>query len=226
MKRFKLILRQIESIGTLFSYIYPYKVSVKLNYIKNRLYTGWIKRFFYEFSGYAEYPIIISSPQCISIGKNTIIKKRARICANTHFGDMKYSPVIKIGNNCSIGSDCFLSAINRISVGNNVAITARTLVLDNVHGDFREKDFTYNQNPNIPDVFLQNVKTRKLHSDGPIIIEDDVHIGENCVILSGVTIGHNSVISANSVVTKNVPPYSIVSGNPGRVLVTFGKKSG
>lgn len=214
----------IQGIGTLFSYIYPYRLNTKLNNIKNHLYTGWIKRLFRKFEGYAVSPIIIHDPQCISIGKKTVINKRARLTAWTHFGGKDYNPVIEIGENCSIGSDCFLSAINRISVGNNVAITARTLVLDNVHGDFREKDFTYNQNPDIPDVFLLNVKTRELHSDGPIIIEDDVHIGENCVILSGVTIGHNSVISANSVVTKNVPPYSIVSGNPGRVLITFGKR--
>lgn len=210
-------------IGILFSYIYTFKLSQYRHNCIKYIYSGWIKRNFKKFEGTAEYPIIIHDPHCISIGKKTTIMKYARLTAWTHFHDKEYNPVIEIGENCSIGKDCFLSAINKIIIGNNVAITARTLVLDNVHGNFREKDYTFNNHPNIPDVFLQNVKTRELHSDGPIIIEDDVHIGENCVILSGITIGHNSVISANSVVTKNIPPYSIVAGNPARILVSFGR---
>lgn len=205
------------------SYIYTFKASNCIQASIKYIYSGWIKRYFNKFEGIAEYPIIIHDPQCISVGKNTYITKHARLTAWTHFHDKEYNPVIEIGENCSIGKDCFLSAINKIIVGNNVAITARTLVLDNVHGNFREKNYTFNNHPSIPDVFLQNVKTRELHSDGPIIIEDNVHIGENCVILSGVTIGHNSVISANSVVTKNIPPYSIVAGNPARILVSFGR---
>lgn len=53
---------------------------------------------------------------------------------------------------------------------------------------------------------------------GNITIGNDVWIGANCTILSGVTIGHGAVIGANSVVTKNVAPYAIVCGNPGRVV--------
>lgn len=53
---------------------------------------------------------------------------------------------------------------------------------------------------------------------GNIIIEDNVWIGEGCVILPNVKIGQNSVIGANTVVTKDVPRNSIVVGNPGRVI--------
>ena len=213
----------LQAIGYMLSYIYTYNLSLKFKAVFDCIYTGWIKRSFKKFEGYAEYGIIVHDPQCISIGKNTHICKRARLTAWTHFLGHEYKPSIEIGENCSFGSDCFLSAINGIKIGNNVAVTARTLVLDNVHGNFKESDFTFKNNPHIPDVFLQNVKTRELHSAGPIIIEDDVHIGENCVILPNVTIGHNSVISANSVVMKNIPPYSIVAGNPGRVVMSFGK---
>lgn len=58
---------------------------------------------------------------------------------------------------------------------------------------------------------------RSLFNKGPVIIEDYATIGENCCILPGVTIGHNSVIGANAVVTKSVPPFSIVAGNPAKV---------
>lgn len=54
--------------------------------------------------------------------------------------------------------------------------------------------------------------------DPGVIIEDDVWVGGNATILAGVTVGRGSVIGASAVVTKGVPPYSIVGGNPARVL--------
>lgn len=55
-------------------------------------------------------------------------------------------------------------------------------------------------------------------SKGPIIIKDDVWIGTNALILSGITISQGAVIAAGSVVTKDVPPYAIVGGNPAKIL--------
>jgi len=54
------------------------------------------------------------------------------------------------------------------------------------------------------------------HTKGEVVIGSDVWIGQDALILSGVTIGHGSVIAARSVVTKDVQPYSIVAGNPAR----------
>lgn len=55
-------------------------------------------------------------------------------------------------------------------------------------------------------------------SKGPVIIGQNVWVGDKATILPGVTIGDGAVIGANSVVTKDVPPYSIVGGNPAKVL--------
>ena len=55
-------------------------------------------------------------------------------------------------------------------------------------------------------------------SKGSIIVKDDVWIGANSTILSGVTIGQGAIVAAGSVVTKNIPPYAIVGGNPARVI--------
>lgn len=55
-------------------------------------------------------------------------------------------------------------------------------------------------------------------SKGPIIIGNDVLIGTNAIILSGVTIGDGSIIGAGAIVTKNIPPFSVVVGNPGKVI--------
>ncbi|MDV8927384.1 CatB-related O-acetyltransferase [Leuconostoc mesenteroides] len=55
-------------------------------------------------------------------------------------------------------------------------------------------------------------------SKGPIIVEDDVWIGEGAYILSGVKIGQGAVIAAKSVITKNVPPYTVVGGVPAKKI--------
>ena len=60
-----------------------------------------------------------------------------------------------------------------------------------------------------------------LDQDVPVVIEDGCRIGAHVTILKGVTIGKGSVIAAGAVVTKDVPPYSIVAGNPAKVIETF-----
>ncbi len=61
-------------------------------------------------------------------------------------------------------------------------------------------------------------KENEAWSKGPIVVEDDVWIGMNSLILSGVKIGQGSIIGAGSVVAKNIPPYSIAVGNPCKVI--------
>ncbi len=63
-----------------------------------------------------------------------------------------------------------------------------------------------------------NGKKQEAYSNGPIIIKDDVWIGMNSIIMSGVNIGQGAVIAAGSVVSKDVPAYSIVGGNPIKVI--------
>ena len=65
------------------------------------------------------------------------------------------------------------------------------------------------------------IKKQQLISKGPVIIEDDCWLGFETEILSGVHIGKHSIVAARAVVTKNVPPYSIVAGNPARVIKQY-----
>lgn len=109
---------------------------------------------------------------------------------------------ISIGNNFSMtgGSIC---AAKKIEIGNNVNIGANSIIMDT---DFHPL------NPDVRLVEPQNAET------APVLIGDDVFIGMNCLILKGVTIGKGAVVGAGSVVTKNIPPYCIVAGNPARVI--------
>ena len=113
---------------------------------------------------------------------------------------------LQIGESCRIHGTC-IHAFNRIEIGNNVLVAANTQIID---GNGHELSF--------PDV-ENRIKTTD--SGKPIYIEDNVWIGANCVILGGVTIGAGAVISANSVIHKDVPSNCVAGGNPFRVIKTF-----
>lgn len=192
----------------------------------NQLYTGWISRKFADFRGYVSGHIDIVGGKYISVGEGSSLQDGVRLLAWDKFErtGQTFSPQIIIGENCVIQKNCFLSAVDRIEIGDNVAITEHTIILDNTHGDFQDNHLTFNENPEVPDVFLKNAYTRDLFSKGPVVIENDVHVGMFCTILPKTHIGHHSVVAAHSTVSGNIPPYSLVAGNPGRVILTFGRK--
>ena len=211
-------------MGYLVSFVYTYRMANKFQQIMCSLYTGWLKRRFKRFDGNITGRIEIHEPQCISVGEKTTIQEGVRLLAWKKFYDQKFNPEIIIGKNSVIQKDCFLSAVDKIEIGDNVAVTEHTMILDNVHGDFQDNHLTFHENPEVPDVFLKNAYTRDLSSKGPVVIGDDVHIGMFCTILPGTVIGHHSVIAAHSVVSRRIPPYSLVAGNPAEVIMTFGRK--
>ena len=82
-------------------------------------------------------------------------------------------------------------------------------ILDNSHGETGYKSL------------IITPHERQLYSKGKIIIEDNVWIGDKVTILSGVKIGIGSIIGANSVVTKDIPPYSIAAGVPSKIIKRY-----
>ena len=60
----------------------------------------------------------------------------------------------------------------------------------------------------------------------PTVIEDEAHVGANSVVVAGVTIGKRCQVGAGSVVTKDIPPFSVAVGNPAKVIKRFNEKSG
>jgi acetyltransferase-like isoleucine patch superfamily enzyme len=96
-----------------------------------------------------------------------------------------------------------LCAAERITIGERVTVGANSIIVDN---DFHPMD------PEVRQRTSSGGKTL------PVTIEDDAFIGMNCLILKGVTIGQGSVIGAGSVVTRDVPPHTVVAGNPANAL--------
>lgn len=114
---------------------------------------------------------------------------------------------IKIGNNTGLSS-VIISARTNINIGDNVNIGGNVRIFDH---DFHPLE--YQQRRHDRDRNYDHVKTAE------IIIGDDVFIGTNAMILKGVHIGARSIIGAGSVVTcKNIPPDSVVTGNPAKII--------
>lgn len=144
------------------------------------------------------------------IYKGTIIKiwkgGRLKIAAHTEilYGTiiLTYGGTIQIGRNCSINPYCIIYGHGGVEIGDNVLIAGGTMIIPSNH--------TFS-NSKIPIAFQGNTAKG-------IVIEDDVWIGHACTILDGVKIGRGSVIAAGTVVTKNVEPFTVVGGVPGKVL--------
>jgi acetyltransferase-like isoleucine patch superfamily enzyme len=109
---------------------------------------------------------------------------------------------MKVGNNSSIGPYSYIGCSGYIEIGDNVMISPRVSI--------------YSENHNFSDpkmaVMDQGV-TRSF-----VKIEDDCWIAANTIILAGVVVGKGAIVAAGSVVTKDVPPYSVVAGNPAKTV--------
>ncbi len=131
----------------------------------------------------------------VTIGKHAIIRP-------TNIYGSAIGEGLKIGNNSSIGPYSYIGCSGFIEIGDNVMMSPRVSIYAENHL-FDDPELSIKE---------QGVKREFVK------IEDDCWIAANTVILAGVTIGRGSVIAAGSVVTKDVPPYSIVGGVPAKVI--------
>ncbi len=111
---------------------------------------------------------------------------------------INYGENIKIGKNVGIGPYCSIGAMSPVILGDDVRIS-RGVIIETGGLDFSK-----------PPPYQ--------HKSKPITIGNGVWLGTNSMIMAGVTIGNHAVIGANTVVTKDIPPYCIVVGQPFRIL--------
>ncbi len=113
---------------------------------------------------------------------------------------------IRIGNDVAITSGAKFHALKGITIGNKVLIGPNCMMRGGNH------------NTSVLGAYMYDVKEKLPENDLPIVIEDDVWIGANVTILKGVVIHTGSIVGAGSVVTKDVPEYSVVAGVPAKVI--------
>lgn len=144
--------------------------------------------------------------QNISIGDNVVISENSWLEAILSYNNKLFNPEININNNVSIGRGSVITAVLGIDIGDDTLIGPHVFITDHFHGD-----------NNIINKSIAPIN-RDLYSKGKVTIGKGVWIGFGAVILPGVIIGDYAIVGANSVITKNVEAYTIVAGNPAKLI--------
>ncbi|WP_303644583.1 DapH/DapD/GlmU-related protein [Bacteroides caecimuris] len=140
------------------------------------------------------------------IGDNVYFGKGLWLDEIRHQQKQTFSPSIKIGCNCRFGNFNHIAAVDQIIIGDGLLTGQYVLIEDHAHGTTDEESLHC-----MP-------FDRPLYSRGPIIIGNNVWLGDKVSILSGVTIGDGVVVGSNSVVTHDIPSYAVAVGAPARII--------
>ncbi len=199
-----------------------------LTYNYNLFYSYILTKIFYFNCRLIRYPIFIRGKHKIYLGKNFTCGRFNRIDA---FGE---NAEIKFGSNVQINDYNHISAVSKISIGDNCLIASNVFISDHNHGIFsddslssgiRTWDHKYINSNDIkhsdPSIIFREANL----SVKPVYIYNNVWIGQSVAILPGVTIGCGAVVGANSVVTKNIKPYTLSAGNPAKEIKYYEQKS-
>lgn len=143
----------------------------------------------------------------IVIGDDVWLDGKVTIVFAARYADR---PLFEIGSNTGVGHDCVFHIGKRISIGRNCNLSGDILVMDS-SGHPTDPRARWDHKPPDP----EEVR--------PVSIGDGVWIGARCIIFPGVKIGEGSVIAAGSIVRTHVPPYSVVAGNPAKVMFRLKK---
>jgi acetyltransferase-like isoleucine patch superfamily enzyme len=143
--------------------------------------------------------VALINPGSVAIGTNVEIRSHICIEALAPRGHV----VLRLGDGVVIGHYARLVALNGIEIGRNCGIGHGATVADSIH--------------DWPRIFEgQPPAETPIRSGPPLRIEEGAWIGNDCAVLGGITIGARAIIAPSSVVTRDVPPQTMVSGNPGR----------
>lgn len=186
-----------------------FRLQYKLKIYYKSLFNRYIKTLFNSCgNGLSISPsLVYMGLDKVSIGDNFRAGERLKLRTFDSWKGVTYTPKITIGDNVNIETDCHISAINNVSIGNNVLMASFVYISDHSHG-----------NVNKMDGWMDAPLSRSLYTKGPVIIEDDVWLGEKVSVMPGVHIGRGAIIGANSVVTKDIPAYAVAAGSPAKVI--------
>jgi acetyltransferase-like isoleucine patch superfamily enzyme len=158
----------------------------------------------------AFFPVRLDGPSGIYLGRDVQLYSRAWLIAVDTWLGQKYGGRLEVGDGSVIGHGAQISAARSIKIGKRVGVASGSVIVDHLH------DYRY------PDVAILDAP---LSTPKPIVIGDNSFIGVNAVITPGVTVGEHAFVGANAVVVRDVPPYTVVSGNPARVIRTITSES-
>lgn len=175
-------------------------IKMMLNLIRTKL--------FFPKAKIVRFPIDVRGKKFIEFGEGFNCGPGCRIEAYPEKGDI----VLCFGENFQMNDYVHITAREKVQIGKNVLLASKIYISDCSHGSYNGDQFDSH-----PDSIPQN---RKLFSK-PVIIEDNVWIGEFVSVLPGVTIGKGSIIGANAVVSRSIPPYVIAVGSPAKPIKKY-----
>lgn len=201
-----------------------------------------LKELFYRWMLFLDRKIVAAkireNMKYVSLGENSQLYGECRIInmtgeqlkivigKNTHIrGElltMNYGGSIEMGDNCFLGEYSRIWSGDRIKIGSNVLISHQVNISDT---DTHELDANERREGFVNIIRKGQPKQKGSIKTKPIVIEDNVWISFNAVILKGVSIGTGAIVAAGAVVTKDVPAYCMVAGNPAVVVKKLNKSS-
>jgi lipopolysaccharide O-acetyltransferase len=150
------------------------------------------------------YPCITDSRDYISIGAKSQVLQNSRIWSYKSEGAP--APCVKIGNHCYLGYHLSILVAADVTIEDDVLMAANVLITTENHGMDPESDIPYMDQP---------------LTAAPVHIKSGCWLGEKVTVMPGVTIGKKCIIGANSVVTHDIPDYSIAVGSPAKVIKVY-----
>ena len=175
--------------------------------VKLLFYFVYTKLFFRK-SRLIRLPFDIRKRNSISLGKGLTTGFGCRLEA---YPQAQQKQVLFFGDNVELNDYVHISAGEQVSIGNNVLIASKVFISDINHGAYTGA---------VQDSPLSTPNSRSL-STSPIVIKDNVWIGEGVCVMAGVTIGFGCIIGASAVVTKDIPDHCIAVGAPAKVIKKF-----
>ena len=185
------------------SYLKQYGVFGSFNLVINLIKT----KILYPNARLIRFPIDIRNKKNIDFGENLTTGIGCRIEAFPPI--TTESKLLKFGRNVQLNDYVHITAAHSVAIGDNVLMASKIYISDCSHG-------SYVGNEDDSDPMMSPIY-RPL-SIKPVKIEDNVWLGEFVSILPGVTIGKGTIVGANSVVSKSLPPYVIAVGSPAKPI--------
>lgn len=170
----------------------------------------FVTKIFYPSSRLIRFPFDIRNSKNISLGTGFTCGHKCRL-ESLPEGLSKHDKTMTLGDNIEMNDFVHIAALEHVKIGDGVLIASKVFISDINHGCY-DDGVEY-------DISLPPQK-HKLSSK-PVIIGDNVWLGESVNVLSGVTIGKGSIVGSQSVVSKDIPPYSIAVGIPARVIKKY-----
>jgi acetyltransferase-like isoleucine patch superfamily enzyme len=147
----------------------------------------------------------------IEIGDDVLVHEDAMFSVVESFNGRDHEPYLRIGSGSNIGPRIWFSCVGEIEIGDNTLISHDVLIADSYH-EYENLELPIIRQPMAPP---ESVK-----------LGSGCYVGAHAAILAGVTVGQNTFIGANAVVTQSVPANAVVVGNPARVIRHYDHQRG